>query len=104
VRNFEDYKSFVDDLYFLFHEGIGNRLDGNVPQSFRDINDLRTGLQHDLDHGKPSKSAKRRREVGAVFEKYAGTISPATLDPDRFPVVQVNILAAIERDLRSLKW
>lgn len=26
VRDFEGYKSFIEDLYFLFHEGVGSRL------------------------------------------------------------------------------
>lgn len=44
VRLFEGYKTFIEDLYFLFHEGVGSRLDGNVPRAFKDINILRTGL------------------------------------------------------------
>lgn len=104
VQDFEEYKPFVENLYFVFHEGSGNRLEGNVPQSFEDINDLRTGLQHDLDHGKQGRASRRRREVGAAFQKYAGTMSPLTLNPEKFVIVQANILEAIERDLRGLKW
>lgn len=104
VRDFEGYKSFIEDLYFLFHEGVGSRLDGNVPQSFKDVNLLRTGLQHDIDHGKNSEVRRKRQQIGAAFNKYAGQPSPDTLEPDRFIVVQANILGAVERDLRVLKW
>ena len=38
INDFDDYKSFIDDLYFLFHESVGSRLAGRVPQSFQDIN------------------------------------------------------------------
>lgn len=103
VRDFEGYKSFIENLYFLFHEGVGNRLDGNVPESFKDVSLLRTGLQHDLDHGKNSEVRRKRKQIGTAFKKYAGHVSPETLVPDRFIVMQANILGAIERDLRALK-
>ncbi len=38
IKDFEDYKSFIDNLYFLFHESVGSRLPGIAAQSFVDIN------------------------------------------------------------------
>jgi hypothetical protein len=104
VRDFEGYKTFIGDLYFLFHEGPGSRLDENVPQSFQDVNALRTGLQHDLDHGKGARVRSKRLQISDTFKKYSGDVSPETLQPQRFEIVQANILAAIERDLRALTW
>ena len=31
-------KGAVEDLYFLFHVGVGNRLDVSVAVSFKDVN------------------------------------------------------------------
>lgn len=101
IEDYEDYRVFVDDLYFLFHESVGGRLSVK-PTSFRDVNDLRTSLQHDLNHGKASKSASKRRKVGATFRKYAGEGAPQTLAPERFPAVQAALLSTLERDLREL--
>jgi hypothetical protein len=103
ATDYDDYKQLIEDLYFLFHESVGTRLDGNVPQSFEDVNDLRTDLQHDLDHGKANKVRKKRQEVGQVFKKYAGVPSPTSLEPERFLVVQSNLLSALSKDLHSLK-
>jgi len=102
IASFEDYKNLADRLYFVFREGPGGRLNGAVLESFEDVNDLRTAVQHDLDHGKPAKAATRRRDVGSTFQKYAGAPTPETLAPELFPVVQMNILSALERDLKSL--
>ena len=66
------------------------------------INDLRTNLRHDLDHGSESKAAAKRKKVSATFRKYAGTSSPATLSPERFPIVQLGLLNALETDLQQL--
>jgi hypothetical protein len=91
-------------FYFIFHEGPGQRLAGSVPQSFFDINLLRTGLQHDLDHGKPKEAASKRRAVGQAFKKYAGVTTPDSLAPERFPLVQAALMTALEGDLRGLTW
>jgi hypothetical protein len=103
VEDFDQYKAFIDDLYFLFWEGMGTRLDGRVPGSFTDVNSLRTGLQHDVDHGKKQKVKAKKKKIGEVFRKYAGAHSPAGLAPERFIVVQANLLAALKQDLRQLK-
>jgi len=104
ISNYTEYQRFINDLYFVFHEGTGTRLTGKKPASFIDVNLLRTGIQHDLDHGKRSKSVAKRRKIGATFKKYAGSVSPITLAPERFPIVHANILAALESDLRNLSW
>jgi len=103
IEDFEQYKSFIDDLYFLFWESVGTRLSGRIPVSFADVNSLRTGLQHDVDHGKKQKVKAKRKKIGVVFTKYAGAPSPAGLAPERFVVVQANLLAALKQDLRQLK-
>lgn len=103
VGDFDGYKSFMDDLYFLFHESVGTRLDGQVPESFKHINILRTSLQHDVDHGEKKKVEAKKKNMGVVFTKYAGVPSPAGLAPERFIVVQANLLSALKQDLRQLK-
>jgi hypothetical protein len=90
-------------LYFLFYEGAGTRLDGKKPQSFVDVNALRTDLQHDVDHGKAPKVRVKRKRLGTIFRKYTGAASPKTLAPERFPLVQDALLAALRTDLRTLE-
>ena len=102
VADFDQYKSFVDDLYFLFHESVGTRLEGNVPVSFQDVNTLRTDRQHDVDHGKKTKVKAKKLEIGQVCQKYAGAPSPAGLAPERFIVLQANLLSALKRDIAQL--
>lgn len=102
LKSSEQYKTFVDDLYFLFREAVGLRLEGNWPTSFADVNELRTDLRHDVDHGKAKKVRSKRRRIGKIFAKYAGGGSPDTIEPTTLPLVQSNILGAIEGDLRHL--
>ena len=103
IVDFPTYSKFIDDLYFIFHEGPGNRLGAQIPVSFEDVNLLRTGLQHDIDHGKTSAIASKRKKVGQTFAKYAaGATAPVALAPDRFPMVQATLLKAIEKDLKDL--
>jgi len=66
------------------------------------VNDLRNDLQHDLDHGGEGKASAKRMRVGTIFRRYAGSNTPTTLAPERFPVVQANLLAAIEADMKQL--
>lgn len=103
IQDFDEYESLINDLYFLFHESVGSRLDGRVPESFKDVNTLRTDLQHDVDHGKGQKVKAKKKKIGHVFKKYAGAPSPGGLAPERFAVVQANLLGALKRDLRQLK-
>jgi len=102
VVSLDDYKKFIEHLYFLFRESIGQRLEDNVPASFVNVNDLRTGLQHDVDHGKATKAAKKRKQLAAVFQTYSGSASPDAVDPAQFALVQVNILGALNADLANL--
>jgi hypothetical protein len=104
VLDYRGYESLIDGLYFLFHEGIGNRLEGKMPESFRDVDALRTQLRHDLDHGAQGSSRAKRRKGGDAFKKYSGEASPAGLAPERFAIVQSNLLAALKRDLGSVSW
>ena len=102
VADLSSYKSFVDDLYFLFREGPGQRLAGKEPTSFVDVNLLRNALQHDVDHGKPKDAASKKKLLGEAFKKYGGLGAPSSLPPEHFPVVQASILRALETDLTSL--
>jgi hypothetical protein len=103
IESFDAYSKLIGELYFVLREGPGSRLDGNVPSSFIDVNLLRTGLQHDVDHGKTGAVASKRKKIGEAFARYAsGETSPSTLAPERFPLVQAALLRAIAEDLDSL--
>jgi hypothetical protein len=102
ISNLNSYRELVDDLYFLFRESVGERLNGNWPDSFSDVNTFRTDLRHDVDHGKPSKVKSKRKKIGSTFAKYAGIGTPGTFDPARFVLVQANLLTAIEAELKTL--
>ena len=104
ISSYEDYKGLIDNLYFLFHEGVGQRLEGKRPESFKDVNPLRTGLQHDVDHGVASKVKAKKKNIAKTFKKYSGSSSPQTLAPEQFPVVQANLLATLRSDLENLNW
>lgn len=101
IRSFDDYKNLIDQLYFVFREGCGGRI-ATPPSSFADINDLRTMLKHDVDHGKQSKIRTKRKGLSATFSKYAGVGSPLSVHPRVFSLVQSNILIAVQSDLESL--
>lgn len=103
VSGLNDYRILMDHLYFyfLFRESIGQRLK-NVPQSFVDVNTLRTDLQHDLDHGDKGKIKAKQKKIGETFMKYSGIKTPQLLDAERFVLVQANMLSAIELDLTNL--
>lgn len=96
------YSVFIDDLYFLFWESIGQRLGSSRPQSFIDVNTLRTDLQHDVDHGEEGKVRTKRKKIGTTFNQYSGVKSPEVLEPSRFVLVQANLLSAVELDLTNL--
>lgn len=103
VKDFQGYKALVENLYFLFHEGPSDRLQDQPLPAFTDVNDLRTDLQHDLDHGKATKVKAKRRKVGGVFQKYSGVATPGSLDPEKFVIVQTNLLGALINDLNSIR-
>jgi hypothetical protein len=102
IHSLPEYKVLIEHLYFVFRESTGQRLGDSVPQSFKDVNDLRTMLQHDVDHGKASKVAAKSKGLARVFEKFSGASTPAALEPAAFPLLQANLLSAIEKDLQSL--
>ena len=80
----------------------GNRLDAGWPESFGDINTLRTESRHDVDHGDAGKIRSKRKKIGTTFAKYAGGGTPGTLEPARFVLVQANLMGGIEADLKAL--
>lgn len=101
--SFDAYKDLIEDLYFIFWEGPGSKLGHQQPRSFKDVNALRTALQHDVDHGASAKVKKKNKALGSVFEAYGGVASPAVAAPERFPIVHLKLLTNIEADLRGLK-
>jgi Protein of unknown function DUF262 len=102
IMDLAAYKALISDLYFVFRESIGPRLDEKIPASFVDVNVLRTDIQHDTDHGNEKKVKMKKTQAGSVFIKYSGVVSPDVLDPTRFALVQANILSAHELDLKNL--
>jgi hypothetical protein len=101
VKTLLHYGSLIDNLYFLFRESAGSRL-SPWPPSLADVNELRTDLRHDIDHGPTNKIRSKRRSLGRVFAKYAGGGTPNTIDPARFSLMQSNLLTTVEGDLRAL--
>ena len=101
IKGYQDYIRLVDDLYFMFHESTGTRL-ATKPSSFADINELRTAVRHDLDHGKAPKARKKRVKVAGAFKKYGGQSSPELMDPTHFVVVQANLLRLLASDLAAV--
>jgi hypothetical protein len=91
-----------DHAYFLFRESVGQRLAGKMPESFGHVNDLRTMLQHDVDHGDAKTVAKKRKHLADIFKVYSGARSPDAVAPADFTLIQVNILGAIINDLNAL--
>jgi hypothetical protein len=102
VKDLAGYKSLIDELYFLFRESVGTRLEGKWPGSFVHVNAMRTDLRHDVDHGDAGKVRAKRRKAGSTFKHYAGAGTPDTIEPVKFPMIQSNILEAIDADLRRL--
>ena len=102
ISSYENYKELIDNLYFLFHEGIGQRLEGKRPESFKDVNLLRTELRHDTDHGTTSKVKTKKKNIAETFKKYNNSSSPQTLAPEQFPIVQAKLLVNIRSDLENI--
>ncbi len=101
VTDLAGYGQLIDDLYFLFREGPGPRLSGTWP-SLTDINELRTDLRHDVDHGSKGKVRAKRKSQADTFAKYAGSGRPETIALSYFVLVQANLLTAVEGDLRGI--
>jgi hypothetical protein len=101
IGSYEEYKTFIENLYFLFWEGPGSKL-SEKPDSFTDINTLRTELQHDTDHGEVKNVEKKKIKHGGVFKKYAGVTSPTVAAPAQFPLLQLALLKALRTDTVAL--
>jgi Protein of unknown function DUF262 len=101
VKDLAGYKELMDDFYFLFRESPGQRI-ATWPDSFTDVNTLRTEVRHDVDHGEAAKVRSKRRKIGKTFAKYAGSGTPETLEPSRFVLVQANLMTALEADLKVI--
>lgn len=95
-----DYDTLISALYNLFREGPGSRLD-SWPQSFQDVNDLRTLAQHDVDHGRGAQS--KRKKLSATFTRYSGTTGPDAASPMQLLVAQANLLTGLCSDLEKLE-
>ena len=102
INSAVEYSKLIENLYFLIWEGPGSNLD-EKPSSFRDVNDLRTALQHDVDHGKAAKVKSKQKKLGATFAKFSGISSPTAAAPERFPIVQLKLLSDIRGDLKKIK-
>lgn len=102
IHSVTNYKALIEHLYFVFRESVGQRLGESIPQSFREVNDLRTMLQHDVDHGKASKVSAKTKSLSKTFEKFSGASTPVAMDPVAFPLLQANLLSALEKDLQVL--
>ena len=102
ITDFDGYKTLIENLYFLFREGVGNRLGDEIPASFREVNDLRTQIEHDVEHGKKQKISKKKKELAEVFERISGGKSPETLEPEKFSLTQANLFSHLVSDLRQL--
>lgn len=101
IESYDDYKRLVENLYFLFWEGPGSKLT-DKPDSFKDVNTLRTEEEHDVDHGKTSNVKSKKLKHGEVFKKYSGLTSPVIAAPAQFPLLQLALLRAILSDMQTL--
>ena len=101
ASNLDSYTHLIDDLYFIFRESIGQRI-ATLPESFVDVNTLRTERQHDVDHGNATAVRSKRKKAGATFAKYSGAKTPELLDAACFPLSQAKLLAALSADLAKL--
>ncbi len=99
----DEFSKFIADLYFLVWEGPGNRI-ATPPQTFVDVNSMRTGFEHDLEHGKSTKTRARQRQIGAAFSSYSGgATAPETVDPAIFPAAQAKLLRAVAEEVERLR-
>lgn len=101
IKSYEDYKRLLQNLYFLLWEGPGSKLP-DKPESFKDVNALRTEEEHDIDHGNTSSVKSKKLKHGGVFKKYSGLTSPSVAAPTQFPLLQLALLRAIRSDMQTL--
>jgi hypothetical protein len=98
----DDWGQFIDGLYFVFKEGGGQRLLQFQLSSVKDINLIRTGLRHDVDHGKTKDVQKKRIAIAEAFERYSGERNPEVVDPTILQIAQLNVLGALLKDMSDL--
>lgn len=93
-RDVQQYGDLIDALYCLIYEGSGscNRLPTPPPQFAMDVKILRTDLRHDMDHGKASEIARKRKRNAEVFARYAGKPTPGECSPEDFLAAHVRLL------------
>jgi hypothetical protein len=101
AKDSNSFATLISHLYFVFKESIGKKLQ-SVPKSFADVNDMRIGMQHDLDQEGPAAAAKKKAAHGVVFKKYLGVTSPALANSDRFTIGQLKVLTALRDDMFQL--
>lgn len=103
-RNENDYKKLIDNLYFLIYEGSGscNRLPQPPPQFSMDVKVLRTGLRHDVDHGKPADMVKKKKQHATTFQKYSGKKTLGECGPEEFLATQLRLYAEMRDFLEAL--
>lgn len=101
AKDSSSFATVISQLYFVFKESIGKKLQ-SLPSSFVDVNDMRIGMQHDLDQEGPTAAAKKKEAHGQVFKKYLGVTSPALADSDRFAIGQLKLLTALRDDIFQL--
>ena len=101
TSSYDQYSNLVKCLYFLLWEGPGTKLEVK-PESFKDVNDLRTSLEHDVDHGNTGKVKAKQKKLANTFSKFAGIASPSAAAPERFPIVQLKLLSDVKNDLKTL--
>ena len=76
------FGQIVDGLYNLLYEGSGNagrlidRLSDDDLDALWLIKRLRTGLRHDVDHGKASDVKRKRKALGEDFTALCGQARP----------------------------
>ncbi len=103
IKARDSYGTLIDDLYFLFWEGPGSRVDpANLPSSFVHINALRTDLRHDVDHGDKGKIRSKRKKRAQPSRSMLARERQILSNPPSILLFQANILTAIEGDLRAL--
>jgi hypothetical protein len=102
IDNEDKLKDFIDNLYFLFRESIGQRFGESLPISFVDVNLIRTGFDHDVDHGDAGTIAKKKIKIGKAIEKYSAKTNLTDFDTATYIIFQISLLTSIKEDLISI--
>lgn len=96
-------KNIVDTLYKLLREG------GNFPPEFkdneilRDVNSLRTILDHDIGHGDKNEIQKKKERAENVVERYIGLKKlPGELSVSQLKDLKDKLLEYVDKFLEEL--